>query len=480
GDASIRIWDAASLSEIAMMVEFEDGEWLVITSEGYYNASEKGAQYLKVKFAGTGYTVDQFYDVFYRPDIVAAKLTGQDVSGLISIAMKDAIKSPPPIVEFTSKIGDTDQPRVKACYQVKNTGGGIGEVRLFHNGKLIQSDGYYREVAKSSTEKTQLASLNGRAIYDDMRNLKIKARTDAIPFTAKAKGDLFEDCREIDAIAGENEVSVAAFNGGNTVQSAMKTVNFRSKTTQGDPNLYILAIGIDEYRESSVNLKYAVKDARDLEEKLKVQSATLYKCVNIHYTLLTDREATKNAITGKIDELAKIIKPADSFILFVAGHGVLLQNQYYMLTHDFGGEVNDESMISSNEIVEMSKKIKSLNQLFIFDTCHAGGVDSIVSGLYDARMSVLAKKMGLSIYASASDKQAAMDGYRGNGLFTYALLNGLDNNRGADKNKDGKVTVVGLGEYSKKMTTDLSKEIGHTQTPLIINYGKDNPVYMLR
>ncbi len=45
-----------------------------------------------------------------------------------------------------------------------------------------------------------------------------------------------------------------------------------------------------------------------------------------------------------------------------------------------------------------------------------------------------------------------MDGYKGNGLFTYTLLDGLNNNKEADKNKDGKVSVVGLGEYSKKMT----------------------------
>ena len=166
--------------------------------------------------------------------------------------------------------------------------------------------------------------------------------------------------------------------------------------------------------------------------------------------------------------------------LFVAGHGVLLQNQYFMLTQDFNGTISDNSMISSNEIVEASKQIKSLSQLFIFDTCHAGGVDYIVSGLYDARMSVLAKKMGLHIYASANDKQTAMDGYKGNGLFTYTLLNGLNNNSAADKNKDGKVSVVGLGGYSKKMTSDISKEIGHSQTPLIINFGKDYPLYELR
>jgi uncharacterized caspase-like protein len=259
----------------------------------------------------------------------------------------------------------------------------------------------------------------------------------------------------------------------------MKTINFSSGVKSEDPHLYILSIGIDQYTDNNVNLKYAVKDAKDLEERIKIQSATLYKPQNIHYSLVTDREATKTNIVNKVNELSNTIKPQDSFILFVAGHGVLLQNQYYMLTHDYNGQVSDTNMISSNEIVEMSKKIKSLSQLFIFDTCHAGGVDTIVSGLYDARMSVLAKKMGLHIYASANDKQAAMDGYKGNGLFTYTLLDGLNNNRQADRNKDGKVSIVGLGEYSKKMTTNISKDIGHEQTPLIINFGKDSPIYRL-
>jgi uncharacterized caspase-like protein len=151
-----------------------------------------------------------------------------------------------------------------------------------------------------------------------------------------------------------------------------------------------------------------------------------------------------------------------------------------MLTHDYNGTIAPNSMISSNEIIEMSKKIKSLSQLLIFDTCHAGGVDAIVSGLYDARMSVLAKKMGLHIYASANSLQEALDGHKGNGLFTSTLLDGLNNNRTADKNNDKKVSLVELGEYSKQTTTDISKKVGHNQTPLIINFGKDNPVYGIR
>jgi hypothetical protein len=128
----------------------------------------------------------------------------------------------------------------------------------------------------------------------------------------------------------------------------------------------------------------------------------------------------------------------------------------------------------------MSKKIKSLSQLFVFDTCHAGGVDNIVSGLYDARMSVLAKKMGLHIYASAGSVQTAMDGYKGNGLYTHTLLAGLKNGKAVDKDKSGSVTVKSLGIYSKEMTTELSSKLGHPQTPLIIDFGKDSRLFEVR
>ncbi|MDF1590093.1 MAG: caspase family protein [Desulfobacterales bacterium] len=479
-DASFRIFDVTTGDEIATLVLFDDGEWLVVAPEGYYNASSKGAQYLKVNYEGRDYSVDQFYDVFYRPDIVAAKLRGDDIKDLITITMKDAAKSPPPVVDISPVSVSAASPTAKVCYQINSTGGGIGEVRLFHNGKLIESDGYYKDIVRTTSEKTQLATLNSRAIYADMRSIKINEKVDIGPVSAGSKGEVFKDCREIEAVSGENEISVTAFNRENTVQGYMKTAKFNARIAGEEPRLYILTIGIDRYKDDTINLKYAVKDSNDIEERLVKQAETLYPSRNIHRTVLANADATRSNITDTIGSLSKQIRPNDSFIFFAAGHGILLQNQYYMLTHDYDGMIRPDAMLSSNEIVEMSKKIKSLSQLLIFDTCHAGGIDYIVSGLYDARMSVLAKKMGLHLYASANSKEAALDGYRGNGLFTHTLLDGLSNKQAADRNQDGAVSLTELGVYSKQATTDISKTIGHPQTPLIINFGKDSPVYRLK
>ena len=108
------------------------------------------------------------------------------------------------------------------------------------------------------------------------------------------------------------------------------------------------------------------------------------------------------------------------------------------MTHDYSGEVDDNCLISSNEIMESSKRLKALKQIYVLDTCHAGGMDYLISSLYDARISTLAKRVGLHVYASSSSMESAMDGYKENGLFTYNLIEGLDNNMAADKDEDKK------------------------------------------
>jgi WD40 repeat protein len=495
-DQTIRVWDLQNLFKyffsgqkfypLVNIFISQQGEWAVWTEEGYFHASKNGAGFVGYHVnrgeekEASFVSLNNLYDVFYRPDIVTAKLRGLNTDGLITLTAEQALKSPPPAVTFTSVPSRSDREKVKVCYRATSNGGGIGEVRLFHNAKLVKSDGFYRDVSAGGVpEKLKLASFDSRAIYKNQRGLKLTEKN-AVTLVKRAKGPLYEDCTDLEAIPGENEISLAAFNSGNTVQSAMTTLTFNSTVAPQRAHLYILAIGIDQYRDESINLTYAAKDAGDFYRKMTAQAETVYDRDRIHHEILRDKEASRVAILGKISRFSRIIKPGDAFILFVASHGVLIQNQYYIVTSDYNGRVMGGSLISSNEIVEMSKEIRALNQLYIFDTCHAGGVDHIVSGLYDARISVLAKKMGLHIFASASDKQAAMDGYKGNGLFTYSLLDGLNNNKEADRNKDGRVTVVGLGEYSRNKTMNISREIGHIQTPVIINFGKDSPLYRLR
>ncbi len=478
-DGTMRLWNSNTGEELIKFVGLKDGEWIIVTADGYYNSSPKGHQELNILVNTKVYGIDQFYDLFYRPDIVTAKLRGENIADLVTLTLNEAIKTPPPRVSFSLLPQATNLPVAKVCYRVKSSGGGIGEIRIFQNGKLIKSDGFYREVVKNeTTAKMQLTSLNSRAVYQDMRSVTVKEKTSSLAPLAAPKGNIVEECIEVEAMAGDNEISLTAFNAPNTVQSFLETARFVSSVKQDEPHLYILSVGIDRYRDASINLKYAAKDAADFSGRLSEKVRTLYKKENIHLIKLVNEQAGKQNILATIDNLSKKIKHGDRFIFFDASHGLLLQGQYFIVTSSFNGKLfSTASLISSNEIVEISKKIKSLSQLFIFDTCHAGGVDNIVSGLYDARMSVLAKKMGLHIFASAGSVQTALDGFQGNGLYTHTLLQGIARGSEVDVEKDGTVTVTKLGRYSKDKTTEISAKLGHPQTPFIINFGKDSPLF---
>ena len=488
-DGTIR-WYTSDLRKplITLYVHPDSNQWVMWTQEGYFDTSEGAADLIGYhlnqgsKKEASFISMKQLYDVYYRPDIVQAKFRGEDITSLISLTAEQALKNPPPFVTFNPTPLGSDSGSSRVCYQIKSSGGGIGEVRVFHNSKLIKSDGYYREnIAKPSTDPVKLASVNSRSIYDDLRGLAVKEKSDLTSSATKSKGDVYDECIDIEPIAGTNEVSVAAFNSTNTVQSSLETISVVSNRKPEEPHLYILSVGIDKYRDASINLRYAAKDAKDFISQLPKQAASLYKPQNIHLVSVADEKATKAGIMAAINDLSNKVKHGDSFIFFNASHGVLLQKQYYIVTADFDGDLSStKALISSNEIVEMSKKIKSLSQLYIFDTCHAGGVDNIISGLYDARMSVLAKKMGLHIYASAGSVQTAMDGYKGNGLYTHTLLQGILNGKDVDKDKTGQVTVKSLGLYTKEKTSQISKQLGHPQTPYIINFGKDTSLFSVK
>ena len=487
GDDGIIRWIAVESGKIILsfFLHSDLKHRILWTPEGYFDASP-GSEGLVGYHINQGrdreglfISFKQLYDVFYRPDIVTATVRGEDIGSLVTLTAEQALRNPPPQVSFTTVPPEGTPEKAKVCYRIVSTGGGIGEVRLFHNGKLLRSDGHYRHVAKASPKTVQLASRTGRAIYDEQRGLSGEEKIET-PMVSIAKGETFEECTDVEPIPGENEVSLLAFNRDNTVYSYVETARFTSNRKADNPRLYILAVGINRFADPGSTLKYAAKDAVDFLHKMQAQSATLYRPEDIHAQILGDQEASKEKIMAAIDALSQVVRGTDEFVLFVASHGVLVQNQYFIVTHDYEGTLTSTHLISSNEIIEMSKKIRALTQLFVFDTCHAGGVDTVISGLYDARLSVLARKAGLHVYASANSFEQAIDGYRQNGLFTHTLLNGLNNEKAADTNGDNKVSIVELGEYAKGKTSEISTKLHHSQIPLIINVGKDSFVYALR
>jgi len=138
-DNTVRLWDIPKGGEIAQFISFVDGEWIVITPEGYFNASPGGAKHLNVRVGMNVYSIDNFYEKFFNPVYVASVLQGKKAEGLADI--RRGIQSPPDVRIISPKPNDsfnTDTITIKVA--AKDTGGGIDEIRLYHNGKALGDD----------------------------------------------------------------------------------------------------------------------------------------------------------------------------------------------------------------------------------------------------------------------------------------------------------------------------------------------------
>jgi hypothetical protein len=67
------------------MVGFTDGEWIVITPEGYFNASTSGTTQLNVSIGNSVYGMDQFSAKFYRPELVQQALADKELPKVESL-----------------------------------------------------------------------------------------------------------------------------------------------------------------------------------------------------------------------------------------------------------------------------------------------------------------------------------------------------------------------------------------------------------
>ncbi len=486
-DGVISVLDRMEDKVLASLFLLEKGEWVALLPEGYYSSSRNGHDYLGILLDDKLIGLNQFYDAFYRPDLVDRRFAGERVEDLMTATLEEAMRQPPPRVDIVAAPENGAASPVEVRYRVESTGGGIGEVRVFHNGKLVWSDAALAEPPGLSAQPRSIRSNTGKAITEELRGLVLQASRPArIPggssrpiAHSSLKSDVFDGTVSVTPVMGVNEVTVVAFNAANTVQSQMQSVSFKSSVPPRPPDLYIVAVGIDHYLDPSATLKFAAKDARDAARRLSLQGRTRYPKERIHTLVLTDKEASRTEVLAHLEHLISEVGPEDQFILFVASHGVLLGGQYFMLTHEYDGTVRRENLIGSGELVDISRRIAALSQLVVLDTCHAGGMDEVVAGLYDARISVLARQMGLHIYASAGSLEAALDGYRGNGLFTHAVLAGLADNRDADLDRNNEVSVVELGRFADALTRTISAEIGHRQRPVIIEFGRDNALYFL-
>jgi hypothetical protein len=480
-DKSIKIWDLNSINEIATLYSFENG-WFTVTRDMYFDCSKEGNQSVSTIFNNHGYNIDQFALKFNRPDIILKRLGNKD-SALIQHYYNQYKKR-------LHKAGFCEEQLLSEIHVPVAT---ITDVK---------------QIDKNIDLKFVL--------NDDKYNLKkYNLYVNDVPLFGAYGKD----------IAGKNHLEIEEYieltNGTNKIEisciNEKGAEGFRSRTfieykQNNRGNLYFLGFGVSKYQNQELNLQFADKDAMNLASVFQKMSESGNYDKIYCKTLLNDKVTTEFIKSSK--DFLKNAKPDDTFILFIAGHGMHdkdAEATYYYLT--YGADVNNLKATAADfeSIEDLLQGIPPRNKLFLMDACESGEIDEDevqtlpgfknlegigiasrgfkksgtevleVAGAGTSRTSAppkrsylyqkdryiyndLVRRSGAIVFSSSKGGELSYERSDiENGLFTEAIIKALTTTE-ADKDNNG---VVSTDELRDFVANDVAKASGDLQHPTV-------------
>jgi hypothetical protein len=466
-DNTLKLWDITSGKETAEMVGFTDGEWIVMTPDGYFNSSPNGAKNINVVVGMNVYSIDNFFDTFYRPDVVTARLKGQDTTQLVQADLTKGMRLPPEVtISIKTKDGDFSvlQSVAKSDYSIENgiikvkvtakdTGGGIQGIRLFNNNKVVG---------------------------ENLRGLKVVQND-----------KLFDKEFEVSLADGDNNLRAIGFSEDMTESNpVMALVTYTSPQIE-KPDMYILAIGINEYRNGKYNLNYCVDDAKGFVETLTPKAKKIFN--NVIVTTVINRDANRANIIKLFDDLKGKIKTADVFTFFYSGHGIALDIKdsdgktisefFYVLSEVTQMTDPDKCLaegITGTELKKILADIKASKQILFVDACNSGAFASqfaVRGAAEENALAKLSRATGSVIFASTTKEQFATEfAQLKHGIFTFVVIEAIS---GSASLSNGQLTAASIKAYVDDKIPEYSKKYkGDEQFPTSFIWGNDFPIGM--
>jgi len=268
---------------------------------------------------------------------------------------------------------------------------------------------------------------------------------------------------EVPLDPGPNRVVTRLYAEDRTLFAEGPAIELRREGERAPPEdagrLIVLAIGVDRYAESRLDLRFAVADARAIAETLRLHAAGLFRSVLV--TVLTDARATRQGILHALGEVAAQARPEDTFVLYLAGHGLRTETDRRFLflpsdVHDLSSMAALRPQALEDEaLVAALARIRARDGFLFVDTCHAGQ-------LTVESLAALGNETGRLLLAASTSVQEALDSYdERNGLFAYAVREGLTGRAAVDA--EGRVSALALGEFVLRRVPQLAAEKKHRQ-----------------
>ena len=457
-DKTAVIWNLKTEQPLCTLVHCGGGT-VVATSDNNYMAPKTALKSVAFGMGDRAFPFDQFDLKFNRPDLVLASIglaSADLVSTYRSYYQKRIVK-----LGFTEERirGDVDVPEIEV----------LSEIPLVTTLRSLTFTVQARD-PKYALDRI-LVDVNGVPV-SGVAGISLRARN------VKA----WQQEITIELSSGENTIQVCALNDRGA-ESIKQTYEIRCDATR-QPDLYVITVGVSKYDDSRYRLTYARKDADELAAFFQANAGHFRK---VHVARFLDQDATRDKILAA-KKLLLQSQVDDQVVVFFAGHGLLDEHQdYYFGTVDLDFDDPSGAGLPYADIENLLDGIPARKKLLLMDTCHSGEVDresaqdagretiatdSVPEGTVKSRsfrgserghqsslkagvarrlqeemFAELRRGTGAVVISAAGGAEFALESARWkNGVFTYAILDGLSTTK-ADANGDGRIQVSELRDY---------------------------------
>ena len=470
-DTTTRLWDTVSGRQLATLLSFDNGGWAVTDSEGRYDASDPDNTPGLVWVADSLRTIElkQLKDNYYTPNLLASIIKGERLPEVRGLDLVPA----PPVVAIASPYRAESK---SLALSVADQGGGVGRLVVSVNERKVA----VLEHPIAGHNANKLGNADQTLLTIDLSVASLKPGLNTV--TAYA----FDEGNQIRSHEAAGTFTVAAKSKGLSPEPE------DSMSTDYKPQFYGIVVGTANFSGNhAMDLLYPAHDAQSMMTGLEIGAGNLFGKENLHLRLLTtdakgeSGQPSKANIAAAIAEVMKKAKPTDVMLVYLSGHGVSLgteKDSYFYLTADARSlEIENNptlrqlSTVSSAELRQwLGAKNMPLKEVLILDTCAAGAANEELLKLVEKRdvppdqrraVEFLKDATGtIILMGAAADKVSYEASKYGQGLLTYALLEGM---RGRSIDAGSQLNVSRWFQNASEEVPLLAESIGGIQKPVI-------------
>ena len=460
---TINFYNNYTKSKVSLYIHDKDN-WILFTDDNYYySPSKKLVSVLKFQYKLQYYNFEQFDLYFNRPDIILKRI------GITS----DSI---------IQKYSDLYEKRIeKMGFKIEST-------KVDYEQPIINIKNFdFPFLTKESQIKINIEAFDPKYKLDRLNLYVNDVPWYGINGQNLKNKNTSKISQEVDVVlsSGKNKIEFSVHNEIG-IESKRESFEIISEKPKLKPSLYVVTLGVSDYKDKSKDLRYSAKDADDVASFLSTDN-TIYG--KIETKKLKNQDVLKEEIL-KIKQVLMKSKVDDKVVLYISGHGILdvKLKEWYYGTHDINFQNPSKKGISYNQLESILDGIPARNKLFLLDACNSGELDKDLNNIIsntkpletkvyrgepsttssaknntlEAMKAIFTDTRRFSganvISASSGDKVAFEDEKYKNGYFTYAFLEGLKT-RKADINNDRKITVSEIRNYIYKRVVDISDDV---------------------